>query len=205
MSRPARTPGDVRSLLWGRIGIFGERGAVAVEAAVMTPVIMALFFGIIEMGFLFKDYLAVAGAVRSAVRIASATPRNVTFSQAAADKVGSTGGAINFKDVEQLWVYKAATGTDKPVGFTNFSDCSICVKFHWDPSTKVFVKDSDNWPAADQNACSTSSAAGPPDRIGVYLRIKHDPFTGLVLKTVYIAEASIMTLEPMSYLAGCKP
>jgi Flp pilus assembly protein TadG len=178
---------------------------VAVEAALVTPLVMALFMGIIELGFLFKDYLAAAGAVRSGVRIAAANPRNSTFAQVAADRVAVTGGAMNFNDVQQLWVYRAGLGTDKPDGFGDFSNCTVCVKFTWDPGTKSFVKTSDNWPSNTQNACSSSSVAGPPDRIGVYLELRHQPFTGFVLKNaITISEASISSLEPISFQKVCK-
>lgn len=186
--------------------MFGERGSAAVEAAIVTPVVMALLFGIIELGFLFKDYLAVAGAVRAGVRIASANPRTSTFAQVAVNDVASTGGAMDFNDVQQLWVYKVDTITNKPIGFTDFSNCTVCVKFHWDGSK--FVKTTggpEDWQASTQNACSSSSIGGPPDRIGVYLQLKHNAFTKLVFSSVNIAEASILTLEPMPVTSGCKP
>jgi len=182
-----------------------------VEAAIVTPLVMALLFGIIELGFLFKDYLAAAGAVRSGVRMASATPRNSTFAQDAVNKVALTGGAMNLNDVQQLWVYKvdpvipAVGAADKPVGKPDFSDgCDSCVTFRWDAGAQKFVKLTDNWSASSQNACSSSSTSGPPDRIGVYMELKHDAFTGLVFNTVTISEASIMTLEPISSLSGCQ-
>ena len=194
----------------GRQRRSGERGSAAVEAAIVTPLVMAMLFGIIELGFLFKDYLAAAGAVRAGVRIASAIPRNATFAQVAADKVALTGGAMNLNDVQQLWVYKvdprtvAQSWQDKPIGFGDFSDCTVCVKFTWDPSAKKFVTSNLlGWPADTQDACSTSTER--PDRIGVYLQLKHDAFTGLVFKTVTISEASIMSLEPISFLTACKP
>lgn len=189
---------------------FGDRGASAVEAAIVTPIVMALLFGIIELGFVSKDYLAVAGAVRAGVRMASATPRNATFAQSAADRVATSGGAMNFKNVQQLWIYKVnpATATqswqDKPIGFGDFSNCTTCVKFGWDTGLNKFTPISDTWAASTQNACSASSTGGPPDRIGVYIQLKHDAFTGLVFNTLNISEASIMTLEPMPVLTGCK-
>src|ERR1019366_5676160 len=101
--------------------IFGERGSAAVEAALVTPLVMALLFGIIEMGFLFKDYLAVAGAVRAGVRIASASPRTPTFAQVAADQVADLGGAMSFSSVQQLWVYKANPANNFPLTYSDFS------------------------------------------------------------------------------------
>ena len=44
-----------------RDGACGERGASAVEAALVAPVVFLLLFGIIEMGMLFKDYQSVGG------------------------------------------------------------------------------------------------------------------------------------------------
>ena len=171
----------------------------------MTPVVMALLFGIIELGFVFKDYLAVAGAVRAGVRTASANPRMATFAQVAANKVAQTGGAMNFSDVQLLWVFKADPTTGKPIGFTDFNHgCTTCVQFHWDSGAKAFVPFSDTWASTTQNACSLS-IGGPLDRIGVYIQLKHNPITGFVLKTIYISEASVLSLEPIPVSTGCKP
>ena len=193
---------------WGRQPNSGESGAAAVEAAIVTPIVIVMLFGIIELGFLFKDYLAASNAVQAGVRIASAAPRNTTFAQSAADRVALSGGAMNLNDVQQLWIYKVAPAcptcalTNKPDGFTDFSNCTTCVKFQWDSGTRKFTKMSDGWPASSQNACSTSTQR--PDRIGVYIELKHDAFTGLIFKTVTISEASIMSLEPISFVTGCK-
>jgi hypothetical protein len=129
-----------------------------------------------------------------------------TFAQAAANKVAQTGGAMNFSDVQQLWVFKVDSTTNQTIGYTNFSGCNFCVKFKWDSGTKAFVPilGGDSWASTAQNACSLS-IGGPLDRIGVYIQLKHNPFTGLVLQTIYISEASILSLEPMPVSSGCKP
>jgi hypothetical protein len=192
----------------------GQRGSAAAEAAIVTPVVMMLFFGVIEMGFLFKDYLSVGAAVHSGVRIASASPRIVTFAQATADKVAKSGQAMDFSDVQELWVYKAAATGDKPEGRSDFnSSCNTntCVKFRWDAGLKQFIKLAGwDWPATSQNACSSSSVGGPPDRIGVFLRLRHDWFIKLdlihsqAISEPSIAEASVAALEPMPVSGGCK-
>jgi Flp pilus assembly protein TadG len=168
---------------------------------------MLMIFGIVEMGFVFKDYLAEGGAVRAGVRIAAASPRTATFAQLAANRVAKTGGAMNFADIQQMWVYKADPVTDKPIGFSDFSDCTTCVKFRWDAGTKAFVPISgqDNWSSSTQNACSSSSLFGPPDRIGVYLKLRHNAFTGLIFNTLELSESSVLSLEPMPVEGGCKP
>lgn len=188
----------------GRKRVFGERGSSAVEAAFVTPLVMALLFGIIEMGFLFKDYVAVGAAVRAGVRIASANPRTPTFAQMAANQVAATGGAMSFSSVKQLWVYKVDPVTDYPIGFTDFSGCTVCVKFSWNPNTKAFAPTSDNWSYTTQNACSSVSIGGPPDRIGVYLLLAHQSFTKLIFSSINIPDASVLSLEPMPVLEVCK-
>ncbi len=181
---------------------------MAVEAAIVTPLVMALVFGIIECSFLFRDVLTASSAVRAGVRLASAQPRNTDFAQAAVDEVAGRVRALDKNAIEALWVYKAATGSDKPVGYADFSGCTSCVKFTWDAAASAgagqFVPTYDGWPAASQNAC-TRTLGGPPDRIGVYLRVRHTPFTGLVLGTLSIPESSVLSLEPIPSGAGCKP
>jgi Flp pilus assembly protein TadG len=174
-----------------------------VEAAIVTPVVVAMLFGIIEFGMLFKDYLATQAMLRAGVRVASASPRTASFAQDTADKVQETASALNPAAVEQLWVYKANATDDYPVGASSFADCATCVKFAWDQSANQFVPTLDAWAASQQNAC-TAAAGGPPDRIGVYVKVRHNAMTGIIPSTA-ITEASAMLLEPFPALSGCKP
>ena len=48
-----------------------QRGAVAVEAALITPFLCLLLFGIIEMSLLMRDAVSVNSSVRVGARIAS--------------------------------------------------------------------------------------------------------------------------------------
>lgn len=181
-----------------------ERGGSAVEAAIVTPVVVAMLFGIIEFGMLFKDYLGVQSAIRAGVRTASAEPRNALYAADAVAKMQEAGTVINPADVQELWVYKANPDNDYPFGFTNYSNCTTCVKFTWDSGTQEFIgSTTPTWAASDQNACTTS-AGGPPDRVGVYLKIKHNAITGII-GNLSIAEGSALFLEPFPALSGCKP
>ena len=77
-----------------------QQGAVAVEAAIITPLFILLVFGIIEFGMVFKDFLAVTSSVRAGARMASAEPRNLNFAQDAADQVAREGGALNMSKIK---------------------------------------------------------------------------------------------------------
>jgi Flp pilus assembly protein TadG len=183
----------------------GQKGAVAIEAAILTPILLLLVFGIVEFGMLFKDWLAVTSSVRAGTRMASAEPRITTFAQDAANQVANEAAALDMGNVEELWVYKAQTtgaNAGYPVGGdSNFNACSACVKFHWNPSTKKFVAYSTTWTATAQNACTPDANH---DSIGVYLRITHPGVTGLIFGSMTIKEHSVMSLEPIPQSKICK-
>jgi Flp pilus assembly protein TadG len=183
----------------------GEKGAVAIEAAILTPLLLLLVFGIIEFGMLFKDWLAVTSSVRAGTRMASAEPRVSTFAQDAADQVGKEAAALDMGNVLDLWIYKAQTsGTNAgyPVGGdSNFTTCTTCVKFHWNPATKKFVAYSNTWAYTAQNACQGDAAH---DSVGVYLKINHPGVTGLIFGNMTIKEHSVMSLEPIPTTKTCK-
>ncbi|GIL35530.1 pilus assembly protein [Phycicoccus jejuensis] len=177
----------------------GERGAVAVEAALVTPMFILLVVGIIEFGMFFKDYLSVADAVRAGVRTASAEPRISTYAQDAADSVAAEGTAFNRGQVQELWVYKANTANQYPAGTSSFAGgCTTCVKFRWNGTR--FAPTYSNWAAINQKACSYN----PPDRIGVYLKTRHNAFTKFVFSSITIEESAVLRFEPMPQTQGCE-
>jgi Flp pilus assembly protein TadG len=48
-----------------------RRGGVTVEAALLTPLLIMLLFGIIEFGLIFKDLLLIHQAAREGARVAA--------------------------------------------------------------------------------------------------------------------------------------
>ena len=198
MRPPVRRP-PVRPLVRRR----RERGAAMVEAAIVTPVVFAMIFGIMELGMLFKDYLGAQAMIRAGVRIASSSPRNSSYAQLAADEVQRKGTVINPAAISELWVYKANAGNDFPSGRSDFANCDICVKFTWDTATKSFAQSSSSWAASSHNACA-EVIGGPPDRVGVYARVVHPALTGII-GTTTISEGATMNFEPFPSVPGCKP
>ncbi|MFT4010077.1 MAG: pilus assembly protein [Nocardioidaceae bacterium] len=175
-----------------------QKGAVAIEAALITPVFILVLFGIIEFGMLFKDWLAVSSSVRAGARLASAEPRVTTFAQDAADNVAMEGNALQMTNVKQLWVYKADTD-GYPTGVGSFSDCTVCVKFTWNTSSNAFEPSYSNWESTSQNACQ-----GTQDAIGVYMEIEHDSVTKFIFDSFDITEHTVMSLEPIPVAQVCK-
>lgn len=110
----------------------GERGAVAVEAALVTPILVMLVLGIVEFSLLLRDYVAVSSSVRVGARIASAnpglgpatcTPAPCTpptapaFAQVAANAIQRAGTAMPKDSIDYIIVYQAnKNGYPAPTG-----------------------------------------------------------------------------------------
>lgn len=183
-----------------------SRGAVAVEAALVTPIFLMLLVGIVEFGMLFKDWLAVTSSVRAGARLASAEPRIATYAQDAANNVAKEAAALNMGNIKELWVYKA-DDNGYPIGVGNFSNCVTCYKFSWNSSTRKFEPIlSTTWLSTDQYACPSdpSNPNAKPDSIGIYMKISHPAVVKLLFKSIDINEHTVMSLEPIPIQKGCK-
>jgi len=178
-----------------------EGGAVAVEAALVTPLLLLLIFGIIEFGMFFKDYLAVSSASRAGVRIASAEPRMATFADDAANAVLREGAALNPELIEEVWVYDADSDGYPEGGSGSFTSCSPCVKYKYDSATETMKAYSDTWPASAQNACQNDPGR---DSVGIYVQYEHTSVSGLVFETTTITDHTVLSLEPIPSTQTCK-
>ncbi|MBM6405947.1 pilus assembly protein [Phycicoccus sp. CSK15P-2] len=182
-----------------RIARRREGGATAVEAALVTPVILGLMLAILEFGLFFKDSLSASEAVKAGVRLASAAPRQADYAQNAANRVKAASGALPRGSIQELWVYKANTNNNYPTGYSSFAGCTTCVKFTW--TGTEFAPSYSNWAPTTQNAC----ASGPPDRIGVYLKARHDALTTAIFTSLTIQQADVLRFEPVPASHGCTP
>lgn len=181
----------------------GERGAVAVEAAFITPVLVLLLFGIMEVGVLIHDNLMMSQAVRSAARTAVAMPRVEGFDDAAAEAAASVLGGGAGRQVEELVIYRADPSSGGPATGGAPSSCvADCVRYRWDGGSNTFHKVSGaEWDAADQQACG---ASGQNDYVGVEVRARHEWVSGLFGSGFEMTERAVMRLEPK--LGGaCRP
>jgi hypothetical protein len=190
-----------RRLFFGRLSR-DDRGVAAVEAAIITPVLFLLLFGIIEFGLVFKDQLAITSAVRSGARIASAEPRIATFATDAASAVAREAGAVDMSKVTALWIYQADPSTGHPINAgSTFDSCATnCIQFKW--SGSGFTQTSGSWPASSQNACQ-----GSQQSVGVYLAYDHMAVTKAIFNTMGLNSYTVMRFEPIPSMqtGGCKP
>lgn len=213
--RPRRVPGKRR-----------ERGAVAVEAALVTPILVVFVFGIIEFSFALKDYVAVTAATRTGTRIASASPgagasfcdpgeptsngcanaNSPEFAKMAANAMQVQGSALNKDQINYVLVYKANLN-GYPGTLTDWSanprtDCTStspasCVVYTWNKTSNKFVYNSGTWISSTVSACATSTV-NKADSVGVYLNATHQYLTGIFGTGVTISDRTVMRFEPLS-------
>lgn len=69
----------------------GERGAAAVEFALVVPVLFLLVFGMIDFGWAINRYAAVSNAAREGVRMASLGGSPSEIEAVVQDAVGDLG------------------------------------------------------------------------------------------------------------------
>jgi hypothetical protein len=200
----------------------GERGAVAVEAALVTVfLVVPLVLGLIEFAFVMRDYVAVTSATRSGARIASASTNIVAGQQVcdvgetgtqcsnaappelakvAANAIQLQGSALNKDQIKYLLVYKA-NATGYPGALAKFgsdprSDClgsGGCVVYTWVKSTYKFTYSAGAWTASTINACVSNA-----DSVGVYLRSVHPFITKLFGSSMAISDRTVMRFEPLT-------
>ncbi len=155
----------------------------------MLPVVLALFLGIIQFGFVFKDSLAMSSGVRAGGRIASAEPLKLSFARDAAAQVGNAMTAVSTGATATLYVFDPSTTGDP------LTTCSSrCVRYVWNAGTTTFDATSSAW---DQ--CAKDST-----QVGVVLRVQQQGVTGLSFLGRTLTERSVFAFEPASTTAVCQ-
>ncbi len=195
-------------------------GAALVETALIAPVFFLLVFGIIEMGFLLRDYQISSDAVTDAVRIGGLVGPDVGEDGTAPDyqilrTLRDSTGSLDPDWIERVVVFQAE-GPSSGVGAAEQvpSACKdgtpiagICNVYNdpYDAFLAVEFGDADYF---DCDLTPTSPACDypPADRedgptvddvenLGVWIRVQRPYFTGLIGSSVTLEQAAVARLE----------
>jgi len=178
-----------------------DRGAVAVEAALIFPVLILILFGVIEFAMVLRDHVALTSAARSGARIASAQPRLATFATDSAAAVARTGTTMPLSTVTEVWVYESNTwgyptngGDINPAQkVENFTSCTTnCIVFT--PSGSSLVQTGGSWSHTAVNACPGDAGM---TSVGVLVRGRHSFVTGMFGASMDLTDHAVLRFEPI--------
>lgn len=140
----------------------GERGAVAVEFALVLPVLVMLMFGIITSGLAYADHLSITNAVREGGRFGAAIDYS-SDSKAWADSVQSR--------VQQVYLNGAGT----------LSSSQVCVELidsagnpEAEPTNQGSCGTAPTPPAMSPGSCAVMVWVEKPARISILVAADMD-------------------------------
>jgi len=185
----------------------GQAGAVLLEAAIVTPVFLALLLAAIEGGIAFYERLTVANMSLAGARSASGQGSEALADYHVLRAVGSGGGMAGGQ-ISIIVVYRATGPGDRvPDDCRTASVTGVCNRYVAGdlardvtefgctgppgPTTKI----DDPWcPTGRKTALS--GPGGPPDHVGVYVEALHHDLTAILGQGIVLRSDSISRIEP---------
>ena len=203
-----------------------ERGAVAVEAALITPVILMLVLGIVEFSLALRDHVSVTSAVRTGARMATTnsalnagngtcepdvpglppvppcSPANTpAFAQLAAQAVQQTGTAMPKDSIDYIFVYKANDkGYPGANGATTMPASITACAAATTPCVAYKWQDSRDrfiYAGGTWSAKSVNACPATADSVGVYMHVTHGFITKMFGASIALGDRAVMRFEPL--------
>jgi len=172
----------------------GERGAVAVEMAIVVPVLVLLVFGALELGLAFDEKLQMANAVNQATRNASVLGVDDYADIQALDSL-SAGLNGNVGNIVEVHIFKADADGDRGISDRYVPDASSC---EWDPCPDPDEGTPTYGSPSDYKPCLRDiGIGGGLDTVGVEVIYTHSWITGVLgIGTQTWHETARARLEP---------
>lgn len=184
-----------------------ERGAVLVELALVSTILVTMVLGVFEIGMAWSDHQEVTAASRSGARVGSQLGK-----AAQADnqilKAVQAGLGSQASQVAKIVVYEADANGDMPaacktaaVGYAGGAHCNVYGATSLaDLNTAVKWGSGSACGQLDGNWCSATQRSNVQDTatyLGVYVEVNHHYLTGLFGGgSLKLTETTVMRVEP---------
>lgn len=176
-----------------------QRGAVAVEAAIILPLLVSMLLGIIDLAVMLHAQVGLSAAARSGARTASSEPRTPGFADHAAAAALRSGLGVAWSQVEEIWVYRANASGNPGSASTFPSDCpERCVRYRVS-ATGTPVAFQGTWEANTIDAC-----VGTADDVGVRIVARHRSVAASLVRSGRMSQYAVMRFEP-TVSGRCRP
>jgi Flp pilus assembly protein TadG len=192
-----------------------ERGAVLVEAALITPIVIALVFGTMEMGYAYYGKLTVEHMSIAGARAASGNANDYLSDYNTLQAVKDAATGMKTSAITKVVIYRATGPSDrvptscKTGAVTNTSTVRGCNYYTGTdlslassqfgcvgppgPTSKI---DRFWCPTTRKSALQATNGNGPPDYVGVYVVGVHTNLIGLFGKTFTFSNDTVIRIEP---------
>lgn len=181
-----------------------ERGAAALEFALIAPFFFLVVFGGIEIGFMFRSNLALEDTTRTAARVGSVERNGDEADLRILEKVNSRVGTLN-GDITRVVIFSGDTlNAEVPVACTTTTNpalpgqkCNVYIVNGGQTLQDVI----DAW-TPFQSASNpggtppgiTSADRGSSSNIGVYIEYDYDYVTGF-FDTITLSSTTVEAIE----------
>ena len=192
-----------------------ERGAVLVEAAILTPVVLALVFGTMEMGYAFYGKLTVNHMSVAGARAASGGANDVLSDYNMLQAVKSAATGMSNNDISLIVVYRATGPGDRVPdncliasvantalvrGCNRYTSADLSLastQFGCIGPPGPTIKNDNNWcPTTRKTALLADAGNGPPDYVGVYVKGVHHNLFGVFGPSFTFTSDTVIKIEP---------
>lgn len=164
-----------------------ERGAALVEFAFIAPLFFLVVFGGIEIGLMFRSYLALESTSRSVARVASIERDDPMADEAVLNRIDQLVAPLQ-GDVTHVIIYKAdALDSELPAGCETGSQVGVC--------TTYVVTDGDVAMGAPSGGIGwNSTTRNEFDNVGIHIIFEYTYATGF-FDTLTLSSTTVEVIE----------
>ncbi|MBV8690293.1 MAG: pilus assembly protein [Actinobacteria bacterium] len=193
----------------------GERGTAVVEAAILTPVVFTLLFGLLEFGWSMHSKLSISNMALSGARTATTQGDDPYTDYNVLQSVAKASGGMPRSEIQYIVVYRAsgptdhvpsscAAGTSSAAGSTAVGSCNVYTAASINLGTSSFGGGSTAvdryWSPLSRDAKATSPTnTNGPDYVGVYVKVFHKNITRLFGSGYTFTDDTILRIEAQEF------
>lgn len=174
-----------------------------VEAGLLTPLLLLLIFGVIEMGLLFRDVVTVGAASRDGARVAAASGDELNADYRILQTIKTASSVISPHDVTRIVVFEATDSSSLPTPGCRQGTPSSTVGTRCNVYTGAdFARDAGDFGCAatspDRYWCPSvrPSSLGALGYVGIEVWSRHQLVTGFFGRSVQLKDRTVLRIEP---------
>lgn len=181
-----------------------DRGASLLEVALVAPLLLTLFLGVVEFGFAWRDVNAIERSLQTAARVgaSASTTRFADYDTLRA--LDSALGDLSGAEVDRVVIYRSTNADGEipaacrtsPSGLAGV--CNVYTRAQLETANPVGfpVTCAGAW---DTNWCppTRDDSLPSPDYLGLWVRLEYTPFTSVIPgPSLTIERSAVFQVEP---------